>query len=279
MGNTSNWKKMYEENMSKVDSDYSARKKHLNDAQTSELGALQEQFDTGAGKLKQSRNEALSNAFITRRQGERMLPSLLGRAGGSGGFTESTASRFFRTQQKANIAANSQYSNDHTALSTNFATNKAGVKSKYGQMLADAEKEKDQRFLELAQFAYQAQERERQEALERQRFEEQKRAQAEAERLAREQFEEQKRIQAALEAAQAAAAAASRNSYSSGGGGGYARSSPSSGSTRPSGSYLGYGGSGNVKPYTKGNATLSSMYRDKSGRVVKRWSDGSVTYG
>lgn len=165
-----NWKDIYNEKINELTAgNYGTQEQSLRDAYNNQVSALDAQRNATEKKLTDTRDESLRQAYITKMQSQRDMPSLMAAQGLGGGATETSVANILRSYQSGRNAANKQYSGDLTTLETNHATNKNTLGSDLNTKLADLQAAKRVEALSLAQFAYQAAKAEEEAEAERQR--------------------------------------------------------------------------------------------------------------
>lgn len=220
--------------------EYTKQKKYYEDAHAKERAAMDAVQAASDTSLKQTRDNALRQAYVSRRQNERSMPATLAAQGINGGMAETTASSILRGYQNARNAANSQYSQDKTTLDTNYNANVATLGSKYAQYLADLETRRRDDALAKAQIDYQQYQAAEDLRLQREQLEQERKQQEQALKLEQERWAQELQLardqfaweqqQAAQAAAAASGGGSSGGSSSSGGGSSSGSRSSSSGS-------------------------------------------------
>lgn len=138
------------------------------DAQkAAEQKALDMERNRQQGILDKNLWNANQQAYITRMQAQRDMPSQLAAQGIRGGATETTLNNLYNNYLNARNTAKASYDDSTGVLSSNYNTNLAALGSKYAQMMAQLDSEKRTQALTLAQQKYQQalaeEERQRQE--------------------------------------------------------------------------------------------------------------------
>lgn len=165
-----NWDQIYNEKINELTAgNYGTQEQSLRDAYNNQVSALDAQRNATEKKLTDTRDESLRQAYITKMQSQRDMPSLMAAQGLGGGATETSIANMLRSYQSGRNAANKQYSGDLTTLEANYATNKNTLGSDLNTKLADLQAAKRAEALSLAQFAYQAAKAEEEAEAERQR--------------------------------------------------------------------------------------------------------------
>lgn len=150
------WESMFNEKWKEITPTYDARRQSYETMCDSEVNNLVSQRDLALAALNKTRDEALGNAYSTRRQAERRIPAMLGAQGINGGATETTLSRLFDAQMRANNAANTQYGTDSSELNQNYQNNNTSIQNRYMEALANLDKEKTDEARSMADFAWNA---------------------------------------------------------------------------------------------------------------------------
>lgn len=127
----------------------------IEEQRAAEQKALDAERDRQQGILDRNLFNANQQAYITRMQAQRDMPSQLAAQGIRGGATETTLNNIYNNYLNARNAAKSSYDESTGALSSNYNTNNASLGSKYAQMIADLDSEKRNQALTLAQIRYQ----------------------------------------------------------------------------------------------------------------------------
>lgn len=215
------WETEFEKQWNEGQAGYDKQAQEYDNAKRQEQAALDAQFKAGTDSLAKTRDNALRGAYISRRQNESSLPSMLSANGISGGATETATASLLRNYQNARNSANSAYSEGESGLRNTYNTNAATLGSKYATMLAELQQKRRDDAIAKAQFAYNA-------AVEKERMEEEQRRWEEEMAFQRKQYEDR--------------LAASRASSSGGSSGSSSRSSSSSstGSSSSTNPYAGY---------------------------------------
>ena len=165
-----NWDQIYNEKINELTAgNYGTQEQSLRDAYNNQVSALDAQRNATEKKLTDTRDESLRQAYITKMQSQRDMPSLMAAQGLGGGATETSIANMLRSYQSGRNAANKQYSGDLTTLEANYATNKNTLGSDLNTKLADLQAAKRAEALSLAQLAYQAAKAEEEAEAERQR--------------------------------------------------------------------------------------------------------------
>ena len=191
-----NYNEIYDEAYGSLEDQYTEKKKNLNDAWDKEQTSLDEQKKAADERNLETRNEALRQAFISRKQNERSMPGLMTAQGLSGGPSETAIASVMRGYQNTRNAANKEYGTNQTTLDTDYSSSNTTLGSKYAQLLNDLQTQRTNDAVTQAQLQYQA-------ALQQEQIEWEK---------------EQIRQQQAAQAAAAASGGSSSSSRGSGGG-------------------------------------------------------------
>lgn len=120
-----------------------------------EQKALDTERNRQQGILDKNLWNANQQAYITRMQAQRDMPSQLAAQGIRGGATETTLNNLYNNYLNARNTAKASYDDSTGALSSNYNTNLAALGSKYAQMMAQLDSEKRTQALTLAQQKYQ----------------------------------------------------------------------------------------------------------------------------
>lgn len=120
-----------------------------------EQKALDAERNRQQGTLDKNLWNANQQAYITRMQAQRDMPSQLAAQGIRGGATETTLNNLYNNYLNARNTAKASYDDSTGALSSNYNTNLASLGSKYAQMMAQLDSEKRTQALTLAQQKYQ----------------------------------------------------------------------------------------------------------------------------
>lgn len=258
------WHTIFEQQWNEGQQGYDKQVQEYNNAKAQEQAALDTQLKAGTDSLAKTRDEALRQAYISKRQNEVNLPQMLSANGISGGATETAAASLLRNYQNARNSAGNAYTEGETNLRNTYNTNAATLGSKYATLLAELQQKRRDDAISKAQFAYTA-------ALEKEKMEEEKRRWEEEMAFQKKQYEDQ--------------LASSRSSSRYSGGGSGSRSSTGSGNsgqaTTVSGGYTPPGmayvngravGATNTGKYTPQTYTLygKTYYTDKNGVVHTR---------
>lgn len=127
----------------------------VEEQRTAEQKALDAERDRQQGILDKNLFQANQQAYITRMQAQRDMPSQLAAQGIRGGATETTLNNLYNNYLNARNTAKASYDESAGALSSNYNTNLASLGSKYAQMIAQLDSEKRNQALTLAQQKYQ----------------------------------------------------------------------------------------------------------------------------
>lgn len=127
----------------------------IEEQRTAEQKALDEERNRQQGILDKSLWNANQQAYITRMQAQRDMPSQLAAQGIRGGATETTLNNLYNNYLNARNTAKASYDESTGSLSSNYNTNLASLGSKYAQMMAQLDSEKRNQALTLAQVKYQ----------------------------------------------------------------------------------------------------------------------------
>lgn len=140
----------------------------IEEQRAAEQKALDAERNRQQGILDKNLFNANQQAYTTRMQAQRDMPSQLAAQGIKGGATETTINNLYNNYLNARNAAKASYDESTGSLSSNYNTNLASLGSKYAQMMAALDSEKRNQALTLAQQKYQQalaeEERQRQEA-------------------------------------------------------------------------------------------------------------------
>ncbi|BDF57514.1 hypothetical protein CE91St36_03310 [Christensenellaceae bacterium] len=159
-----NWEDIFNQKWAEGQSGYEEQKKAYEDAHRGEQAAIDAQLKASTDKIAQTRDEALRQAYISKRQNEKTMPSLLAANGMTGGANETSVASLLRNYQNARNAANNSYASSEKDLRTNYDTNTATLGSRYANLLAQLQQKRRDDAIAQAQFAYNAQvEKEKQE--------------------------------------------------------------------------------------------------------------------
>ena len=166
-----NWDEVWQQKWEEGQKGYDEQAQAYNDAKAKEQSALDAQLKASADKIAQTRDSALQQAYITKRQNERTMPSLLAANGMTGGASETSAASLLRNYQNSRNSANSAYASGEKDLRTNYDTNTATLGSKYANLLAELQQKRRDDAIAQAQFAYNAQVQKEQQEEEKRRWE------------------------------------------------------------------------------------------------------------
>lgn len=151
-----NYKDIYNKAYADLEDQFNVDKQALDDAQVKEKAAMDEQKRAADTRLLDTRNEALRQAYISRRQNERSMPGMMAAQGLTGGPSETAIASVMRGYQNTRNTANKQYSGDQTTLDTDYSANIATLGSKYAQLLQDLRNQRNADALARAQIEYTA---------------------------------------------------------------------------------------------------------------------------
>lgn len=280
------WNTIYTQKWNDSQKDYSEAEAAYKKAQADEQKALDQSLAAGRTQLANTRDEALRQSYITKRQNEREMPALLKANGINGGASETSAASLLRNYQNSRNSANNSYTQGDTDLTNNYNQNTAALGSRYNTLLAELlQKRKDDTWNQT-QFAYNAAQQEEEIARQKAQQEEEKRRweiqlQLDRDKLAEETRRWEAEMEFQRQQAAAAAAASSGGGYS-GGGGYYSGGGSGSGSSgRTSSIYK-----NNVTPANATNSTKAvnpmQAYAQRANaskgktKVTTGWSAGTA---
>ena len=124
-----------------------AKKNRLEDE-----AAVTNRYNTSVSQLGKSRDKAMREAYITREQSKRDVPTMLAQQGITGGATETTLSNLYRNYMNARNAANESYDTNKVTLDNEYQTNMLKLRDSYDDTIANLEDKKNAADIEYQQY-------------------------------------------------------------------------------------------------------------------------------
>lgn len=120
-----------------------------------ELAQMLKEEQSYERDLKNTRDERLRQAYVTKRKAEKDAPMTLAEAGISGGAAETTLMDILREYLNSRNLAESDYSRDLTNKTNEYVKSKNDITLKYRNLISDANEKARSEALKRASFAKQ----------------------------------------------------------------------------------------------------------------------------
>ena len=127
-----NYDSIYQEEYNKYLGDTERR---IANAQTQAEESLKKSYDASKSKLDSSRQDALKQAYITKRIAQRDAPEQMAKHGLSGGYTESNLASIERAYANNRNAAQKTYDENLTSLDIGYNGDLASLRNSYLDMI------------------------------------------------------------------------------------------------------------------------------------------------
>lgn len=127
-----NYDSIYQEEYNKYLGDTERR---IANAQTQAEESLKKSYDASKSKLDSSRQDALKQAYITKRLAQRDAPEQMAKHGLSGGYTESNLASIERAYANNRNAAQKTYDENLTSLDIGYNGDLASLRNSYLDMI------------------------------------------------------------------------------------------------------------------------------------------------
>ena len=127
-----NYDSIYQEEYNKYLGDTERR---IANAQTQAEESLKKSYDASKSKLDSSRQDALKQAYITKRLAQRDAPEQMAKHGLSGGYTESNLASIERAYANNRNAAQKNYDENLTSLDVGYNGDLASLRNSYLDMI------------------------------------------------------------------------------------------------------------------------------------------------
>ena len=114
--------------------------------------AVTNRYNTSVSQLGKSRDKAMREAYITREQSKRDVPTMLAQQGITGGATETTLSNLYRNYMNARNAANESFDTNKVTLDNEYQSNMLKLRDSYDDTIANLEDKKNAADLEYQQY-------------------------------------------------------------------------------------------------------------------------------
>ena len=100
--------------------------------------SLKKSYDNSVNKVKQDQNEALRQAYISKRKEELYAQSALARQGLSGGMSETNQASILRNYQNNRNTANKNYQTNLSSLEQGYNSDLASLRANYDDYINSA---------------------------------------------------------------------------------------------------------------------------------------------
>lgn len=114
--------------------------------------AVTDRYNTSVNQLSKSRDKAMREAYITREQSKRDVPTMLAQQGITGGATETTLSNLYRNYMNARNSANESFDTNKVNLDNEYQSNMLKLRDSYDDTIANLEDKKNAADIEYQQY-------------------------------------------------------------------------------------------------------------------------------
>lgn len=149
------WNKIFQEEYSFSQNGVSGDAAKYEQLLQEELAQMLKEEQNYERDLKNTRDERLRQAYVTKRKAERDAPVTLAEAGILGGATETTLTDILREYLNSRNSAESDYSRDLTNKTNEYVKSKNDITLKYRNLISDANEKARSEALKRASFAKQ----------------------------------------------------------------------------------------------------------------------------
>lgn len=107
----------------------------LEESEKAAQTSLKKNYDATAARLKETRDESLKQAYISKMKEEKDAPAILARQGLGGGYSETNQANITRNYQNNRAAANKNYQDNLTNADVAYNSDAASLKATYADAI------------------------------------------------------------------------------------------------------------------------------------------------